>query len=317
MSPRARVFAVVAATAAVAAAAVVAVTYLQTRGETTTAPGSVTEPRAGIPPLLFDFGVQNDAQARSLARGAQLLKRGNRAAAAAVFGRYRSVQAEIGAAFARWPDGTLDRMKEIVAASPRSAVAQLHLGLALYWSGRSGDAVKALQEVDSRFPDSPSAVDAEDLLFAGRFFPGLPYMIAPIRLPQAPTLAAQLELAKGGSPLTYGVMLWRLDRRVSARRALDAAAAATPNDPLVLTLDAVSHFTKARPAEAFGRLGPLTGRFPRSSAVRLHLGLLLLWERKLQKGARQLRLAAADEPRTVYAVQAKKLLTALVPTGTK
>jgi tetratricopeptide (TPR) repeat protein len=316
MSPRARVYAVVAAAAALAVAAVAGGAYLQTRGETTTAPGAVTKPRAGVPPLLFDFGVQDDAQAQSLSRGAQLLQHGKKQAAAAIFERYHSVQAQIGVAFARWPDRSLDTVKEIVAANPRNPVAQLHLGLALYWTGRSADAVKQLQLVDSRFPDSRSAVDAEDLLYAGRFFPGLPYMIAAIELPKAPTLAGQLELAKR-TPLVYGVMLWRLDRRLSARHALDAAAAAAPNDPLALTLAAVAHFTKKQPSEAFGRLGPLTGRFPRSSVVRLHLGVLLLWERQVKKGAAQLRLAAADEPGSIYAQQAKKLLSALVTNGTK
>ena len=46
-------------------------------------------------------------------------------------------------------------------------------------------------------------------------------------------------------------------------------------------------------------------------------GLLLLWERQVKKGAAQLRLAAADEPSSLYARQAKKLLAALVPNGTK
>ena len=316
MSPRTRVYAVVAATAALAVGGVVAVTWLQTRGETTAAPGSVAKPRPGVPPLLFDFGTQSGAEPRDLATAAALLKSGKRAQAAAIFGRYHSVQAQIGSTFARWPDGSLDAMKEIVAKHPKDPVAQLHYGLALYWSGRNADAVKALQQVDRRFADSPSAVDAEDLLYAGRFFPGLPYMVAPVRLPEAPTLAAQLATAKS-DPLVFGVMLWRLDRRVSARRALDAAVRANPNDPLTLTLAAVSHFTKTKPAAAFGRLGPLTGRFPRSSVVRLHLGLLLLWERQVKKGAAQLRLAAADGPSTLYGRQAKKLIAALVPNGTK
>ena len=318
MSPRARVFAVVAAAAAVVAGSVVGVTVLQTRGETTTAAAApVTKARAGIPPLLFDFGVRNDAEVRDLARGAALLKQGKQEAARAVFLRHTSVQAQIGAAFSTWPDGSLEAVRAIVAAHPADAVARLHLGIGLYWIGRNADAVKQFQEVDSRFPDTPSAVEAEDLLYAGRFIPGLPYMVAPIELPSAPTLAAQLTLARQQSPLAYGVMLWRLDRRVSARRALDAAAAAAPKDPVVLTLDAVSHFTKKRPADAFGRLGPLTGRFPKSSVVRLHLGLLLLWERQVEKGAQQLRLAASGEPRSIYAEQAKKLLAKLVRNGTK
>lgn len=316
MSARTRVFTVAGLAAAVVIAAVVGVTLLQTRGETTAAAGSVSKPRAGTPPLLFDFGVRADAESQSLARGAELLKQGNRAAAQAIFARDRSLQGQIGAAFARWPDGSLDAVKHLVATHPHSPVAQLHLALALYWSGRNADAVKAFQQVDGRFPDSPSAVDAEDILYANRYVPGLPYMIGPVELPQAPDLAAQLAAAKN-SPLASGVMLWRLDRRISARRALDRAAAAAPDDPLVLAFDAVSHFTKKDPTPAFARLGPLTSRFPRAAVVRLELGLLLLWRKEVQKGTHQLQLAAAAQPGSVYAVEAKKLLSALVPNGTK
>ena len=324
MTPRARVLAVVAAAAAVVVAAVVGGTWLQSRGERTTAPGSVTHPRSGTPPLLFDFGTRNDAEARELSSAAALLRQGKRQQAAAIFARYHSLQAQLGTAFAQWPKNSLDTVKQLVAANPHSPVAQLHLALALYWSGRNSDAVKAFQQVDSRFPDTPSAVDAEDLLYANRFVPGLPYLIVPVSLPQAPSLAAQLNraklLARGASAqgkLAYGVMLWRLDRRVSARQQFDAAAKRAPNDPTVLTADAVSYFTKKNPAAAFGRLGPLTGRFPKSAVVRFHLGLLLIWEKEVKKGVAQLRLAAADEPRSVYAIQAKKLLSALVPNGTK
>jgi len=316
MSARTRVYVVAAVAAALVVAAVVGIALFETRGESTTAPGAVTSPRPGVPPLFFDFGLRDNAEAKRLAHGAQLLRSGKRAQAAAVFARDNSLQGRIGAAFARWPDGSLDTMKQLVASHPHSPVAELHLALALYWTGRDADAVKAFQRVDSQFPDSPSAVQAEDILYADRFVPGLPVMLAPIDLPKAPTLVAQLERAKP-SPLVYGVMLWRLDRRVSARQALDRAAAAAPNDPLVLTLAAVSHFTKKDPAAAFGRLGPLTGRFPRSSVVRLHLGELLLWEKQVKKALVQLRLAARDEPRSVYAKEAKTLLSKLVPNGTK
>jgi predicted Zn-dependent protease len=318
MSARTRVYVVAAVAAALVVAAVVGVALLETRGESTTAPGAVTSPRPGVPPLFFDFGLRDNAEAKRLAHGAQLLQHGKRAQAAAVFARDNSLQGRIGEAFARWPDGSrsLDAMKQLVASHPHSPVAELHLALALYWTGRDADAVKAFQRVDSQFPDSPSAVQAEDILYADRFVPGLPVMLAPVDLPRAPTLVAQLDRAKR-SPLVYGVMLWRLDRRISARQALDRAAAAAPNDPLVLTLAAVSHFTKKDPAAAFGRLGPLTGRFPRSSVVRLHLGELLLWKKQVQKALVQLRLAAADEPRSVYAKEAKTLLSKLVTNGTK
>lgn len=324
MTARARVYAAVAAAAVVVVAAVVGITLLQSHGSQTGSSSGVSKPRPGVPPLLFDFGVRDDAASRDLARGAALLKQGKRRQAEAVFTRYHSLQAQLGAAFARWPDGSLDEVKHLVAAHPDSAVAQLHLGLALFWSGRNADAVRALQEVDSRFPDSPSAVDAENLLYGERYFPGLPYIVVPVTLPDAPTLAQQVALAarqarRGGAQakLRYGLMLWRLERPVSARRQLDAAARLAPNDPVVLTAAAVSHFTKRRPVAAFGRLGPLTGRFPDAAVVRFHLGLLLLWTRQAAKAEKQLRIAIRESPESIYAAQAEKLLTVLVRNGTK
>lgn len=317
MSPRTRVFAAVGAAAAVVAGATVGIAWLQARGPATNA----VHPLAGIPPLRFDFGLRDDAEARALARGAQLLQKGRRAPAAAIFDRYRSLQAQIGQTFAKWPD--LAAVESLAARHEDSAVMRLHLGLALLWSGRDGDALTTLREVGTRYPDSPSAVDAEDFLY-GRDIPGLPYIIVPATIPAAPTLARQVALAARAAArpaaqakLAYGLMLWRLDRRVSARREFAAAARLAPTDPAVLTALGVSKFTKANPTAAFASLGPLTGRFPNAPVVRFHLGLLLLWTRQVGKGTKQLQLVAASQPDSLYGKEAGKLLSALVPNGTK
>jgi Flp pilus assembly protein TadD len=274
-----------------------------------------------VPPLFFDFGVRDTVEARALARGAQLLKNGHRLQAAAVFGRYHSLQAQIGQTFAKWPD--LAAVEQLAAHHEDSAVMRLHLGLALLWAGRDNDALTTLQEVGSRFPDSQSAVDAEDVLYA-RDIPGLPYIIVPATLPSAPSLAQQVALAARAAArpdvqakLAYGLMLWRLDRRVSARREFAAAAKLAPTDPAVLTALGVSKFTKANPTPAFAALGPLTGRFPNAAVVRFHLGLLLLWTRQVKKGTTQLRMVARSQPDSLYGKEAGKLLSALVPNGTK
>jgi Flp pilus assembly protein TadD len=319
VSARTRVFATVAVAAVAVAGATVAVTWLQARGETTQA---AVHPRSGVPPLFFDFGLRNDPEVRDLSRGATLLGRGRRAQALALFARHRSVQAQIGEAFAKWPD--LDTVESIAGRNPRNAVAQLHLGLALSWAGRNGDAVKTLQRVATQFPDTPSAVDAGTLLYAKRFVPGLPLLVLPVDLPEADTLAEQVASARRASAtggeqakLAYGAILWRLNRVVSARRELAAAARLAPNDPVALTAAAVSKFSKPNPTPAFAALGPLTGRFPRAAVVRFHLGLLLLWTRQLSKARTQLRLTIRDAPDSTYAQQAGKLLEALSSNGTK
>ncbi|HXH97276.1 MAG TPA: hypothetical protein VNH40_08710, partial [Gaiellaceae bacterium] len=88
------------------------------------------------------------------------------------------------------------------------------------------------------------------------------------------------------------------------------------DDPVARTAAAVGAFSKAQPVRAFGMLGPLTGVFPHAAVVRFHLGLLLLWTGERKKAAAQLRLAVADGPQTIYAKEARVLLTSLGKNGT-
>jgi hypothetical protein len=73
----------------------------------------------------------------------------------------------------------------------------------------------------------------------------------------------------------------------------------------------VARFDKARPADAFSRLGPLTRRFPQAATVRFHLGLLLLWSGQLAEARRQFRLAQRAEPGSTVAREAGRYLEAL------
>jgi len=320
---------IVGLAAATAVAAVVGVTLLQTRGESTTPVGAVTSPRPGTPPLELDFGVRSDAEAGALARAQTAYNKGHVAEAAAVFGRYHSLQAQIGSAFAAWRDGHgLDSLKSIVAAHPRSALAELHLGWAYYWSGRNADAVVAWQRASQLQPDSPYAVDALDALHPSDI-PGLPPIVTTLTLPGSDSsLSAARQLARlrtaAGSPgagarqkILYGLALWNLRRPSSAERQFAAAARLAPGDPVARTAAAVGAYSKADPVRAFARLGPLTGRFPASPVVRFHLGLLLLWDGQRKKAAAQLRDAIADGPQTVYAKNAKVLLVSLAKNGTR
>jgi Flp pilus assembly protein TadD len=326
---RSRVLTVVALTAAVAVAGTVGATLLQTRGETgRSAPSSaaVTKPRTGAPPLVLDFGVRADPEARALAQAAVLYAKGRRAQAGLIFARHRSLEAQIGAAFAAWPNGGLDTLKHLVATHPQSGLAELHLGLAYYWSGRSADAVRAFRQAVKVEPDSPAAVSAEDILH-GSTPRGLPFVVtglsppaAVTRLPAAQELAALARAAArpdANAKLLYGVALWNLRRPLSAERQFVAAAALVPHDPVAQTAAAVGAFSKDHPVRAFSKLGPLTGVFPRAAVVRFHLGVLLLWTGEFAKARSQLRLALAYGPHSVYASQARKVLSVLGATGTK
>jgi predicted Zn-dependent protease len=323
MTARTRVLATVGAAAVLAAGATVTATWLQSRGETTQRAGAVTKPRAGIPPLTFDFGVRRDPEARALDRGERLLRQGKRGAALQLFSRYGSVDAQIGAAFARWPDGGLDTVKRLVASHPRSASAQLHLAWALLWTGRAADAGRQFQRVETQFPDAPESVTAEDVLYP-KMAPDLPTIVLGLALPSAPSAAEQLRIAEraaraGGADakLRYGLALWTLRRRVSAERQFAAAAALAPKDPVAQTAAAIGAFTKRSPVRAFSRLGPLTGTFPQAAVVRLHLGTALLWTGQVAKAAAQFRLAVRDEPKSPFATTARQFLSIIPSNGTK
>jgi Flp pilus assembly protein TadD len=322
-----RVVVIVALAALIAAAAVVGVTLLQTRGERTTVPGAVVTPRAGQPPLDLNFGVQTSAEARALT-GAQTLYNANHLAqAAAIFARYHSVEAQLGAAFAAWKQDGFATVQQLAAAHPGSSVALLHLGIADYWAGQNADAVAAWDKAAKVGADSPYGVKAEDLLHPTLKIPGLPYLVldfdvphAIAKLPAAQQLAALARAAAkpdARAKLLYGSALWGLQRPLSAERQLAAAAKLAPRDPVARTAAAVGLFTKANPVQAFSRLGPLTGVFPRAAVVRFHLGLLLLWSGERKKAVEQLRLAAADQPSSSYAEDARRLLSRLSGTRSK
>ncbi len=317
---------VVGLAALVAAAAVVGVTLLQTRGERTTVPGAVTKPRPGRPPLNLAFGLNASGEARALSRAQSLYNANHVAQAAAIFGRYHSLEARIGSAFVEWNRGGLETVRSLSAAHPASAVALLHLGLADYWAGRNAAAVAAWEKTARVGADSPYGVRAEDLLHP-TMKTGLPYLLldfGPPRsirnLPAARELAALAQAA--GRPdarakLLYGSALWNLERPVSAERQFEAAARLAPHDAVARTAAAVGAFTKADPVKAFSRLGPLTGTFPKAPVVRFHLGILLLWTGEAKKAVAQLRLAAAAPSSSPYSQAARALLVRLPGTRPK
>ena len=328
MSARARVLTIAGLASVVAVAAIVGATLLQSRSSSSgpASTGAVTKPRPGAPPLILDLGVRDDPEAQALAQASALYAKGQRTAAGRIFARYSSLPARIGAAFAAWPDGGLETLKSLVASHPHSALAELHLGYAYLWSGRNADAVRAWRRALKVDPDSSAAVSAGDFVYPG-FAPGLPFIVTTLQppkevasLPPPQELSALARAAAGpdaNAKLLYGVALWHLQRPLSAERQFQAAAALAPNDPMARTAAAVGAFSKARPVLAFSKLGPLTGQFPRSALVRFHLGVLLLWSREVAKARKQLALTVRLEPGSPYAVQAKRLLTALAPTGTK
>jgi tetratricopeptide (TPR) repeat protein len=277
------------------------------------------EPRPGAPTLVLDLGVRDDPEARDLRRAADLYRVDRNREAAVLFARHDSLEAKIGVAFAAWPE-SLDRVEQLAALYPRSALAQLHLGLARFWAGEPG-AITAWREARDVEPDTLYAVRANDLLHP-EFAPGLPVLVPSAPFPAGLELkkpAQQLEALRRAAAagdsldamLRYGTALQRLGRTLSAQRVFEQAARAFPDEPEARVADAIGRYTKERPAAAFSRLGPLTRRFPRAATVRFHLGLLLLWQRDVTEAKRQLRLATTAEPGSRLAREAERYLEAL------
>ncbi len=313
MTARTRILGLVALASA-AAVAVVAVAVVSA-GDGSNEPSMDAKPRPGRPPLSLALGFRTDPEARDLARGASLYAQGDYGAAAKLFAKHDSLEAKVGLALTSWPTG-YDRLEQLSKLYPENGLVQLHLGLARLWAGR-GDPVAAWQAVEDTDPDSPYALLAGNLLFP-RLPRGLPTFVpsftAPAdiaKLPPSKQLGALRARAEQGGVrelLLYGVGLQRVGRPVSARAAFARAARMAPRDAEANVAAAVGRFDKALPADAFGRLGPLTRRFPNDPTVRFHLGVLLLWTARIQEAQRQFRLAAATQPGSPLAQEAERYL---------
>ena len=315
MTPRARVFFLVAL-AAVVASGVVVIGVLATRSNVPT-----VKPRPGAPPLVFDFGLRNDAEARELERAEEFYNDKHKEEAAPVFARYHTLEAEIGSAFAAWPADTVRRLQTLAAEHSKSSLVALHLGFALYWSRRDQEAMTAWRAAEKLQPDSPYAVTAADFLHPRLGPPGLPIFVPSFQPPAriralrpARQVAVLREAARTDgvdAKILYGVALQSLGHPISAEREFAAAAQESPNDPEARVAAAVGLFDKDNPAKAFSRLGPLVRVFPHAQTVRFHLGLLLLWIRELPKAREELQKALAEGPGTPLGKRASQLLEVL------
>ena len=319
MDARARTYLVVALAAAGTAALVVGLVAFTRTSPRAAAETSTTTP-GRAPALVLDLGLRTDPEAVALRRANRLYSAGQRRAAGRVFARYTSVEAQVGAAVSAWPNGTVARLDNLASAHPSSGVVLLHLGLAQVASGKGSAAEAAWRKVLGRDPDSEAAVQAESLLHP-RFAPGRPPFVPSFALPpsisrlSAPRQVSALarDARQGGArqKLLYGSALQRLGRPVTAEREFAEAARLAPQDAEARTAAAVGLFSKAEPALAFSRLGPLAARFPRAQSVRFHLGELLLWIGQLDKSRSEFRLAYAGGAQTPLGRTAKEFLDRL------
>lgn len=318
MTARTRILAIVGAAALVVASVTVAVAVLSRDDD------GGRDIREGNPPLVLDLGVRTDPEATALRRGQRLYSEGDEEAAARVFARFSSPQAEIAQAFAAWPDATLERVERLGVEHPRSAVVQFHLGLARFWAGRTDQAFSAWRAAVRQEPDSASAVRANDFLHPDAA-PGLPFFVPGFAPPkhlsklsppeQLRALAGAARSDDVRAKLLYGLALQRLGRPLSAERQYAAAAKLDPTSAEAQVAAAVGRYRKDAPERAFSRLGPLSREFPRAATVRFHLGLLLLWLGRVDEAKRQLERARGLEPGSTHARESSRLLVRLKDVG--
>jgi len=292
VSPRTRIRLIVGGLALVAAAVVAGVALIG-RGD-----GSPGEK----PPVLeLSVLLGADSEAQALRAAERAYDSGQTENARAQFAALlrdhpESLEAAVGAAVSSWPDGTFERLRELEASHPDSALVHLHLGLALYAEGQQDEAAAEWRKAVEVEPDSQSAVRAGDVLHPD-MAPGLPSFVTALEPPPGLT---------GKSPQD------QLDE-------LEAAARNGGADEWILyakVAAAVARFDKDDPSAAFSRLGPLARDHPDSALLRFHLGVLLLWIRDVQDARAQLEKAAATMPVSLYSREAKSLLSRLEGIGT-
>jgi tetratricopeptide (TPR) repeat protein len=323
VSARLRTYATVALAALAAAGLVVgtvAFTRTSTGGGGSPHAQTTAVAKGRAPTLVLDLGIRTDPEAQALRRANRLYAQGRRAASARIFERYRSVEARVGGALAHWPAGSTAALGRLAESHPRSALVLLHLGLAELSGGRVDAARKAWRRALAGDPNTQSALEAESLLHPS-MAPGRPAFVTSLPTPSniarlsAPQQFRRLRHdARGGgvrARLLYGIALQRLGRSVSAEREFAAAARLAPANDEAQVAAAVGRFTKANPAAAFGRLGPLSRRFRHSQSVRFHLGEMLLWLRQVERATRQFRLAVRLGPRTPLGRTSQSFLTQL------
>jgi predicted Zn-dependent protease len=204
-------------------------------------------------------------------------------------------------AIANYPHGTLDTLQKLELAHPKNPEIQLYFGIALLWAGYTGDAESALQTVKKKGVgyDQVWEVLADNILHP-QFAPNYP-IFQPIR-PNA--------------LLERGFRQQAEDHQHSAEALYLQAAKANPNDDQSQVAAAVGAFNKDNLNASFGRLGPLTARFPKSQIVRFYLGELLAWTDQRAQAITQFRKAVALGPTTELGKSANEFLSRVNAGGT-
>ena len=182
--------------------------------------------------------------------------------------RHDSLEARVGQAFSRWPNGTVAGLTQLAGLHPKSAAVQLNLGIARFWAGRGGAQGRVAVGGRSLEPDTAYAVTAGNLLYPD-FARNLPIFVpvergagGDVRKLAAPASwrcsSGARETGTIADRLFYGVALQRLGKQLLGRARLRARPRRRRRTiPEAQVAAAVGLFDKAQPGR---RRSPGSGR---------------------------------------------------------
>ncbi len=213
--------------------------------------------------------------------------------------------AQIEAAFANWPHGSIDEMQRLgveysggptPAAKRTGAIVQYYRGIALWWAGYPADAETALEFAKTLGRNTIIQGRADNFLHPSFFQdpngPGYPVF--------APTEKNAL--------LEQGSRLQAEGHQESAEAVYRRAARADPGDVEAQVAVGVALFDEDNLNPSFAQLGPLTARFPKSQIVRFYLGYLLAWTAQGDKALEQFKQTVALGPKTAIGKAAENFV---------
>jgi hypothetical protein len=213
---------------------------------------------------------------------------------------------QIETAFQDWPHGSIDTMQKLgleyqggptAADKQNGALVQYFRGVALLWAGYPSDAQSALVSAKKLGTNTLIQSRADGLLHPGFYRP-----------PSGPWYPVFVPTTASDHLLVQGSRLQEEGHQVSAEKLYDRAVRRQPGNVEALVAQAVGLFNDDNPALAFGKLGPLTQRFPKSQIVHYEFGWLLIWTGEAKDGIDEFEKTVRLGPSTEIGKTAEKIL---------
>lgn len=202
--------------------------------------------------------------------------------------------------FRDWPHGAIGTMQELGLEYPSSAIVAYYRGIAFLWAGYPDDAEQALESAKKLGRNTSLAEKADNILH--------PNYLAPSSPPYYPVFTP----TESNSLLERGSLLQREGHQQSAEQVYELAVKRDPSDCQAQVAAGVALFDETNLNLSFGRLGPLTARFPRCQAVHYYLGFLLAWTAQPEEAITQFEDTVKLGPTTSLGKSATQALEAIL-----